>query len=130
MDMMLGVREAGFGLDAWEEEGGSAPRPRSPQAAPPGEAPHTGVPRFFNDMGVASIGVGVEALNCIGAMPPADHPHVYLDMTDRADIACPYCSTRFFRDPSLRANETAPPGCFYDSGAGAPRRERRDGGIP
>jgi uncharacterized Zn-finger protein len=126
---MFDIRQPGFGLAAWEDEGGSTARHYA-RAAPPGPASRPGAPRYFNDVGAMSIGIGGEALNCIGATPPADHPHVYLNLTDQADILCPYCSTRFFHDPRLGRHETKPPGCFYDSGAGAPRADRRADGIP
>ena len=32
---------------------------------------------------------------CVGARPPFDHPHVFLDMGDDHEIICPYCSTLF-----------------------------------
>jgi uncharacterized Zn-finger protein len=37
-------------------------------------------PLFFNELGVRSIDVGAAAFDCMGAMPPHDHPHVYLNM--------------------------------------------------
>ena len=38
------------------------------------------VPHFHNDLGVAVIHVGSKEFMCIGALPPFDHPHVFLDM--------------------------------------------------
>jgi uncharacterized Zn-finger protein len=38
------------------------------------------VPHLANDKGVEKIYVGVKELQCMGARPPHDHPHVYLDM--------------------------------------------------
>jgi uncharacterized Zn-finger protein len=109
-------------LGIWENEGGrtkAAVRPR----LPPGlshRGAHGGVPRFVNDVGARTVAIGVTALNCIGATPPADHPHVYLEMGEGADILCPYCATLFCFHPALRFDETLPPGCFHDAGAGAP----------
>ena len=37
-------------------------------------------PKFCNEAGVREIRVGVRELECIGAKPPFDHPHVFLDM--------------------------------------------------
>jgi uncharacterized Zn-finger protein len=37
----------------------------------------------------------VREFQCIGAAPPYDHPHVYLDMGSDDEIICPYCSTRY-----------------------------------
>ena len=50
---------------------------------------------------------------CVGANPPFDHPHVFLDMGDDTEIVCPYCSTLYRHDPSLNAYETNPAGCLY-----------------
>ena len=40
---------------------------------------------------------------CVGAKPPFDHPHVFLDMGGDNEIICPYCSTLYRHDPSLDA---------------------------
>ena len=69
------------------------------------------VPHFANDDGVARIKVGVHELNCMGARPPYDHPHVYLDMGADKEILCPYCSTVYEHDPALDATESQPAGC-------------------
>ena len=37
-------------------------------------------PHFHNQPGVAQIRIGAKEFMCIGALPPFDHPHVYLDM--------------------------------------------------
>jgi len=69
------------------------------------------VPNFANDDGVDRIKVGVHELNCMGARPPYDHPHVYLDMGADHEILCPYCSTVYEYDPKLPVDESVPPGC-------------------
>jgi uncharacterized Zn-finger protein len=116
------------GLGVWEDEGGpAAPVPAAP-AALPGQAGRAGVPRYANDIGALRIGVGVGALNCIGATPPADHPHVYLSLAGAPGLLCPYCATFFYRDAALGGDETVPAGCFYDAGAGAPHLARIDPG--
>jgi uncharacterized Zn-finger protein len=71
------------------------------------------VPHLVNDLGVANIGIGVKEFQCMGASPPSDHPHVYLDMGAEAEIVCPYCSTLFVFDPALRADESNPPHCVF-----------------
>ncbi len=71
------------------------------------------VPHFHNDIGADTIRIGVKEFKCMGASPPHDHPHVYLDMGDDGQIICPYCSTVYVFDASLSAVETAPPGCLY-----------------
>ncbi|MBO0741458.1 MAG: zinc-finger domain-containing protein, partial [Hyphomicrobiaceae bacterium] len=51
------------------------------------------IPHFANDPGVEKIAIGVKEFQCMGARPPFDHPHVYLDMGADQQILCPYCST-------------------------------------
>ena len=71
------------------------------------------VPHFHNDPGVAAIEIGSKEFMCIGASPPFDHPHVFLDMGDEAEIICPYCSTLYRHDPSLAADEARPAVCAW-----------------
>jgi uncharacterized Zn-finger protein len=71
------------------------------------------VPHFVNDSGFAQIRVGVKEFQCMGATPPHDHPHVYLDMGAETQIVCPYCSTLYIYDPALAPGESDPPGCIY-----------------
>jgi uncharacterized Zn-finger protein len=80
------------------------------------------VPHLINDKGVDKITIGVKEFQCMGASPPHDHPHVYLDMGDEAHIICPYCSTLFVHDRALKAGESDPPACVYvaTSPPGAP----------
>ena len=40
------------------------------------------VPHFHNDPGVPVIEIGAREFMCVGATPPFDHPHVFLDMGD------------------------------------------------
>jgi uncharacterized Zn-finger protein len=35
-------------------------------------------PHFHNTMGAPKIQIGAKEFMCIGAMPPFDHPHVFL----------------------------------------------------
>ena len=65
-------------------------------------------PKFHNEIGVPIVRVG-----CIGAKPPQDHPHIYLNMGDFSEIVCPYCSTLFRFDPSLDAHEADPADCAH-----------------
>jgi uncharacterized Zn-finger protein len=71
------------------------------------------VPHLVNDKGVDKIRIGVKEFQCMGASPPNDHPHVYLDMGHEAQIICPYCSTLFVHDSTLKAIESEPPSCVY-----------------
>jgi len=71
------------------------------------------VPHFHNDSGVSTIAIGVREFMCIGALPPMDHPHVFLDMGDGDEKVCPYCSTLYRFRPGLGAADTDPPGHLY-----------------
>lgn len=75
------------------------------------------VPHFANDAGVATIRVGAKEFMCIGATPPFDHPHAYLDMGGTGEIVCPYCSTVYRYDPTLKATESDPPGAAWQTEA-------------
>ncbi len=70
------------------------------------------IPQFANDAGVEKIFIGVKEFNCMGANPPFDHPHVFLDMGADAQVLCPYCSTLYLYDPRLDAVASVPEGCF------------------
>jgi len=68
-------------------------------------------PHFHNTPGVPVIEIGSQEFMCIGALPPFDHPHVFLDMGDASEIICPYCSTLFRYAADLKAGEARPPEC-------------------
>ena len=70
-------------------------------------------PKFQNDRAVPEIRIGVREFNCIGASPPHDHPHVYIDMGYQDTILCPYCATRFRFDPRLGSHEADPPDSLF-----------------
>lgn len=70
-------------------------------------------PHFQNTDGHESIEIGVKEFMCMGATPPFDHPHIYLDMGDDAERICPYCSTLYRFNPALPADQTVPPGCLH-----------------
>jgi uncharacterized Zn-finger protein len=71
------------------------------------------VPHFHNTIGVRSIRVGAREFMCIGAEPPFDHPHIFIDMGDADEIVCGYCSTLFRFDPGLAAAACDPPECRW-----------------
>jgi len=71
------------------------------------------VPHFHNDPGVAAIEIGAREFMCIGATPPFDHPHVFIDMGDDSEAICPYCSTLYRYDPSLHGYQSRPPECAW-----------------
>ena len=65
-------------------------------------------PHFHNSMGVAAIEIGTKEFMCIGAKPPHDHPHVFLDMGTAGEIICPYCSTLYRHNKKLGAQAAQP----------------------
>jgi len=67
------------------------------------------VPHFHNQAGVPVIEIGAREFKCMGALPPFDHPHVYLDMGDENEIICPYRSTLYRHNAALTPNESRPP---------------------
>jgi uncharacterized Zn-finger protein len=75
------------------------------------------VPHFHNTSGVAVIEIGAKEFQCVGATPPFDHPHVFLDMGDANEIICPYCSTLYRHDASLDSHSARPPECALESAA-------------
>ena len=77
------------------------------------------IPHFQNDAGHRMIEIGVREFMCVGANPPFDHPHIFIDMGDEDDAVCSYCSTLYRYSPSLKAGETNPPGCTYADQAAA-----------
>jgi uncharacterized Zn-finger protein len=69
------------------------------------------VPHFHNTPGVPVIEIGATEFMCVGETPPLDHPHVFLDMGDAAEIICPYCSTLYRHDPGLDPHAARPAEC-------------------
>jgi uncharacterized Zn-finger protein len=70
------------------------------------------VPRFHNEPGVARIRVGVKEFMCIGALPPFDHPHIFIDIGQSNEAICPYCATVFVHQVNLGAS-CDPIECLY-----------------
>ena len=77
------------------------------------------VPHFHNDPGVPVIEIGTKEFMCVGATPPYDHPHVFLDMGDASEIICPYCSTLYRLDAKLAAHAARPAECALAVSAAA-----------
>ena len=73
----------------------------------------TAVPHFTNAAGLREIRVAVKEFMCIGANPPFDHPHVFLDMGGDVEKICPYCSTLFKYDSSLGHDLCSPKEALY-----------------
>ncbi len=64
--------------------------------------------KFHNDMGVEIIEIGAREFECIGAKPPFDHPHIYLEMGNDNEVICPYCSTLYRYNDTLGHNAAIP----------------------
>lgn len=71
------------------------------------------VPHFHNTEGVDAITIGAREFMCIGALPPFDHPHIYIDLGGGDEAICAYCSTVYRFDPKLDPRDSVPPGCRY-----------------
>ena len=71
------------------------------------------VPHFHNEPGVPAIAVGAKEFMCIGALPPFDHPHVFLDMGAESEIICQYCSTLYRYAPTLASGAAEPAECVW-----------------
>jgi uncharacterized Zn-finger protein len=71
------------------------------------------VPHYTNDQGVEVIDIGVTEFMCIGAKPPYDHPHIFIDMLGAGEKVCPYCSTLYRYRADLGPAETHPPGHLW-----------------
>lgn len=65
-------------------------------------------PHFQNSMGVPRIEIGAKEFMCIGATPPYDHPHVFLDLGAAGEIVCPYCSTHYVYNGKIAAGSAVP----------------------
>jgi len=78
---------------------------------------HGTTPHFHNTQGLAQIEVGSKEFQCVGALPPFDHPHVYIDMGKDTDTVCPYCSTHYIYNPALAAGTANPLSAVFQSDA-------------
>lgn len=75
------------------------------------------VPHFQNSRGANRIEIGAKEFKCIGALPPFDHPHIYLDMGNDSDIVCPYCSTHYVFNSKLSAGSSEPADAVFTPAA-------------
>ncbi len=71
------------------------------------------IPHFTNDEGVRVVMVGAREFMCIGARPPFDHPHIFIDMGGDNEAVCSYCSTLCRFDPALKSGEAVPASAAY-----------------
>ncbi len=75
------------------------------------------IPHFHNSNGVREIAVGAKEFMCVGAKPPHDHPHVFLDLGSDVEKVCPYCSTLYKYDPALASTQSNPENCAFHENA-------------
>lgn len=71
------------------------------------------VPHFHNSEGLSRIEIGAKEFQCVGKLPPFDHPHIYIDMGKDNDIVCPYCSTHYVYNPRLAPGTSEPLSAVY-----------------
>ncbi|MCA3560586.1 MAG: zinc-finger domain-containing protein [Aestuariivirga sp.] len=74
-------------------------------------------PHFQNQQGLAVIEIGAKEFMCIGALPPFDHPHVFIDMGGDSEAICPYCSTLYRFNAILGQTESVPPNAHWNDQA-------------
>ena len=75
---------------------------------------HSSIPHFHNTQGLPRIEVGSKEFMCIGALPPFDHPHIFIDMGADNEIVCSYCSTHYVFNPTLPAGISEPLSAVYE----------------
>jgi len=67
------------------------------------------VPHFHNDAGVSVIEIGSQEFMCVGANPPFDHPHVFLDLATTTRSFAPIARLSIVSPPiSAPANHGRP----------------------
>lgn len=71
------------------------------------------IPHFHNDPGVRVIHVGSKEFMCIGATPPFDHPHVFIDMGADDEAICSYCGTLYKFKSTLSEGDADPEECHW-----------------
>ena len=50
----------------------------------------TEIPKITNDKGLKTMTIKFKEFNCIGAKPPHDHPHIYLNFVQNKAIILHY----------------------------------------
>jgi uncharacterized Zn-finger protein len=76
---------------------------------------HESTPHFHNTEGLPKIEVGSKEFMCVGALPPFDHPHIYIDMGKDNDVVCSYCSTHYLFNPELAPGTSEPLSAVFHS---------------
>lgn len=72
------------------------------------------IPYLKNDAGVKQIEIGSKKFMCIGATPPLDHPHIFIEMGAHTEAKCPYCGTVFLYNPELPIGAANPNEIYND----------------
>ncbi len=78
---------------------------------------HGSTPHFHNSQGLRSIEVGSKEFMCVGALPPFDHPHIFIDMGKETEAVCPYCSTLYVYNAELGAGHANPASAVFEAHA-------------
>jgi uncharacterized Zn-finger protein len=78
-------------------------------------AANSSTPHFHNNEGLKRIEVGSREFMCVGALPPFDHPHIFIDMGKDTEIVCSYCSTHYVFNPQLAAGTSEPLSAVYQA---------------
>jgi len=74
---------------------------------------HGTTPHFHNTEGLRRIEIGSKEFQCVGALPPFDHPHVFLDMGKDVEVVCPYCSTLYVYSARLAPGTANPASAVF-----------------
>jgi uncharacterized Zn-finger protein len=74
-------------------------------------------PHYHNSGGYPAIRVGAREFMCIGAAPPYDHPHIFLDMGGDNEIVCSYCSSLYRYSSELPSGSADPIDCVWAADA-------------
>ena len=92
---------------------GPAPKTEDTRAMSDHSTPH-----YHNQPGAKQVRVGAKEFMCVGALPPFDHPHVFIDMGAANETICPYCSTLYVYDAALHGGAD-PAECVYQVASAA-----------
>ena len=78
---------------------------------------HGTTPHFHNTEGLRSIEVGSKEFQCVGALPPLDHPHIFIDMGKDNEAVCSYCSTLYVFNADLGEGNAKPVSAIFKAHA-------------
>ena len=78
-------------------------------------AGHSSTPHFHNTEVLMRIEVCSKEFKCIGALPPFDHPHIFIDMGKDNETVCSYCSTHYVFNPELAPGTSPPLSAVYQA---------------